>query len=59
MTTHFPAVTAKAGKSARCESVVNAPELIPCGEAYHYHSKLIMQDARTGGAWACHQDDGY
>ena len=59
MTTHFPAATAKAGKSARCESVVNAPEMILGGEVYHYHSKMIMKDARSGGAWAWHQDDGY
>jgi len=28
-------------------------------EAYHYHSKMIFKDARTGGAWAWHQDYGY
>jgi len=25
----------------------------------HYHSKMILKDARTGGAWAWHQDYGY
>jgi ectoine hydroxylase len=25
----------------------------------HYHSKMIMKDARVGGAWAWHQDYGY
>ena len=29
------------------------------GEVYHYHSKMIMKDARVGGAWAWHQDYGY
>ncbi len=28
-------------------------------EPYHYHSKMIMKEARTGGAWAWHQDYGY
>jgi ectoine hydroxylase-related dioxygenase (phytanoyl-CoA dioxygenase family) len=28
-------------------------------EAYHYHSKMIMKDAKIGGAWAWHQDYGY
>ena len=26
---------------------------------YHYHSKMIMKDAKVGGAWAWHQDYGY
>ena len=30
-----------------------------CDEPYHYHSKMIMKEARTGGAWAWHQDYGY
>lgn len=28
-------------------------------EVYHYHSKMILKDARIGGAWAWHQDYGY
>jgi len=28
-------------------------------EAYHYHSKMILKDAKVGGAWAWHQDYGY
>ncbi len=28
-------------------------------EVYHYHSKMIMKEARVGGAWAWHQDYGY
>ena len=47
------------GMFARCESVVNAAEQILEGEVYHYHSKMIMKDARVGGAWAWHQDYGY
>jgi ectoine hydroxylase len=26
---------------------------------YHYHSKMIMKDAKVGGAWTWHQDYGY
>ena len=28
-------------------------------EVYHYHSKMILKDAKVGGAWAWHQDYGY
>src|SRR3954465_5997673 len=47
------------GMIARCESVVNSAEKLLGGEVYHYHSKMIMKDARVGGAWAWHQDYGY
>jgi ectoine hydroxylase-related dioxygenase (phytanoyl-CoA dioxygenase family) len=44
---------------ARSESIVNSAEKILGGEVYHYHSKMIMKDAKVGGAWAWHQDYGY
>jgi hypothetical protein len=47
------------GMFARCESVVNSAEKILNDEVYHYHSKMIMKDAKVGGAWAWHQDYGY
>jgi ectoine hydroxylase len=47
------------GMVARSESVVNSAEKLLGGEVYHYHSKMIMKDARVGGAWAWHQDYGY
>ena len=47
------------GMFARCESVVNSAEKILGGEVYHYHSKMIMKDAKVGGAWTWHQDYGY
>lgn len=47
------------GMFARCERVVNRVEQLLDDEAYHYHSKMIHKDARTGGAWAWHQDYGY
>jgi ectoine hydroxylase len=47
------------GMIARSESVVGTAEKLLGGEAYHYHSKMIMKDAKVGGAWAWHQDYGY
>jgi len=47
------------GMVARCRRVVDSVEQILQDEAYHYHSKMIMKDAKTGGAWAWHQDYGY
>jgi hypothetical protein len=47
------------GMFARCDSIVNSAERILEGEVYHYHSKMIMKDAKVGGAWAWHQDYGY
>ena len=47
------------GLFARCERIVRSCELLLGGEVYHYHSKMILKDARVGGAWAWHQDYGY
>jgi hypothetical protein len=47
------------GVIARSESMVSHAEQILEGEVYHYHSKMIMKDAKVGGAWAWHQDYGY
>ena len=47
------------GMFARCATLVNSAEKILGGEVYHYHSKMIMKDAKVGGAWAWHQDYGY
>jgi ectoine hydroxylase len=47
------------GMFARSETIVDSAEKILGGEVYHYHSKMIMKDARVGGAWAWHQDYGY
>jgi ectoine hydroxylase len=44
---------------ARCERMVRSCELLLGGEVYHYHSKMILKDAKIGGAWAWHQDYGY
>ena len=47
------------GMFARCERLVRSAEALLGGEVYHYHSKMIMKDARVGGAWTWHQDYGY
>ncbi|HEX6805999.1 MAG TPA: phytanoyl-CoA dioxygenase family protein [Terriglobales bacterium] len=47
------------GMIARSESMVGSAEKLLEGEVYHYHSKMIMKDAKVGGAWTWHQDYGY
>jgi len=47
------------GMVARCESIVGSAEKLLGDEVYHYHSKMIMKDAKVGGAWTWHQDYGY
>ena len=47
------------GAFARCESIVGTAEKLLDDEVYHYHSKMIMKDAKIGGAWTWHQDYGY
>jgi len=47
------------GAISRSERIVNAVERMLGGEVYHYHSKMILKEARQGGAWEWHQDYGY
>jgi ectoine hydroxylase len=47
------------GMIARSERIVDKVEQLLEDEAYHYHSKMILKDAKIGGAWAWHQDYGY
>jgi len=47
------------GAFARSNRLVSAVESLLRDEPYHYHSKMIMKEARVGGAWAWHQDYGY
>ena len=47
------------GMFARCRRVVDSVEQLLEDEVYHYHSKMILKDAKVGGAWAWHQDYGY
>eukprot|EP00057_Strongylocentrotus_purpuratus_P004574 XP_003728981.1 PREDICTED: phytanoyl-CoA dioxygenase domain-containing protein 1 homolog [Strongylocentrotus purpuratus] len=36
-----------------------ASSMLLGGEVYHYHSKMIMKSAKTGGRFNWHQDYGY
>jgi len=47
------------GAFARCDRLVSIAGQLLRDEPYHYHSKMIMKDARVGGAWTWHQDYGY
>ena len=47
------------GMFARCKKQVDTVEELLGGEVYHYHSKMVLKDAKVGGAWAWHQDYGY
>ena len=47
------------GTFARSRRLVEVAEALLGEEPYHYHSKMIMKDAKIGGAWAWHQDYGY
>ena len=47
------------GMVARIPRVRGTMEMLLGGECYHYHTKLMMKDARVGGAHLWHQDFGY
>ena len=47
------------GMFARSARIVDVAEHLLDGEVYHYHSKMILKDAKVGGAWTWHQDYGY
>ena len=46
------------GMVGRCKKVVETMEELLGGEVYHYHTKLIMKEAHTGGSFVWHQDYG-
>ena len=47
------------GLIARSHRVVTRMEAFFRDEVYHYHSKVILKEPLTGGAWEWHQDYGY
>jgi ectoine hydroxylase len=47
------------GMFARCQRVATNMEKLLGWEVYHYHSKMMLKQPRTGGAWRWHQDYGY
>ena len=46
------------GMVGRCRKVAGTMGELLGGEVYHYHTKLMMKEARTGGSFAWHQDYG-
>lgn len=47
------------GALVRSQRIVHAMERLLDDDVYHYHHKMILKEARVGGAWAWHQDYGY
>lgn len=47
------------GAVVRSQRIVEPMEQLLADEVYHYHHKMILKEAYTGGAWAWHQDYGY
>ena len=47
------------GRFARCRRVVGGARQLLGEEVYHWHSKIMLKEPRTGGAWEWHQDFGY
>lgn len=39
--------------------IVNAVRALLREDVYHWHSKVMLKEARQGGAWEWHQDYGY
>lgn len=46
------------GMVGRCVKVAGTMKNLLEGEIYHYHTKLMMKEAHTGGSFAWHQDYG-
>ncbi len=47
------------GALVRSRRIVSTMQRLLGDEVYHYHHKMILKEARVGGAWAWHQDYGY
>jgi ectoine hydroxylase len=47
------------GAIVRSRRIVDSMQKLLGDEVYHYHHKMILKEARVGGAWAWHQDYGY
>ncbi|MBT4865221.1 MAG: phytanoyl-CoA dioxygenase family protein [Planctomycetaceae bacterium] len=47
------------GAIVRSERIVRTMQRVLDDEVYHYHNKMILKEAKVGGAWAWHQDYGY
>lgn len=47
------------GLIARSHRMVDSAERLLDDEVYHWHSKMMIKEPFTGGAWEWHQDYGY
>ena len=47
------------GHITRMPRLVRGAEILLGEEVYHWHSKIMVKEARAGGAWEWHQDYGY
>ncbi|ESO82125.1 hypothetical protein LOTGIDRAFT_223496 [Lottia gigantea] len=47
------------GMLVRTEKLAGTAEQLLGGEVYHYHTKLMMKNPKTGGRHVWHQDYGY
>jgi len=47
------------GSISRGRRLTDAVESLLGDEVYHYHSKLMLKEAKVGGKWEWHQDYGY
>jgi len=47
------------GLFSRSARIVDTAEQLLGDAVYHYHSKMMLKEPRTGGAWVWHQDYGY
>ena len=47
------------GYVSRMPRVVRSAETLLGEAVYHWHSKIMVKEAREGGAWEWHQDYGY
>ena len=47
------------GAVTRSPRMVTPARMLLREDLYHWHSKVMLKEARTGGAWEWHQDYGY
>lgn len=47
------------GAASTCPRIVNAVRVLLGEDAAFFHGKVMMKEAKTGGAWEWHQDYGY
>ena len=47
------------GAVTRAPRIVDSARLLLRDDVYHWHSKVMLKEPRSGGAWEWHQDYGY